>query len=293
MLCSKNQRTRSMEKPPKYSVIPAAEISKERKGFVIRNDSFLPILGLSIFGDAPISKKQANILVKDINEIILLDAYLDEGDPKKGYTYSEVSKHPKFKEIREKQEQMSFALSVHRTLWAVQNDPKFRLELEYVIHWDMLYRMSPGPIEKMEQIQASAPAINWLGKHWVDLPANYVSTIEDMEAEEIPFVPRVILDLLKDEIASMSLPEQVAVWYLYELFQRFSITLPILWVNGLISSACLEDSYYVSTSDFSLKEIRRIRKEEGGFVQKRLSYLRQYLKANRAIEKPKLQVGNC
>lgn len=271
-----------MEKPPKYSIFPASEIYPEGKGFLIQDDNLLPIAGHPEYGDLPASKKVANILVKDINDIILLDAYLDEGDPKKGYTYSEVSKHPKFRDIRKKQEQMSFALSVHRTLKGVQNDPKFRLELEHVIQWDFLYRMSPGPIEKMEQIQATAPAIQWLGKDWVDLPGNYVSTLEEMEADEIPFVPQIILDRLYAEIAGMTLPEQVAVWYLYEFFQRFSITIPILWVKGIVSSVCLEDSYYVLASDFSLKEIRSIRKQEGDFVQKRLGYLRRYLKATRS-----------
>lgn len=269
-----------MERPPKYFISPKPEIQDGVKGYLIYNDNHHYMQNRLEQGYIPMPKKVANILVKDINEILLRDVYLDEGDPKRGFTYSEVTKHRKFREIRNMQEQMSFAVCVHNTLIAVQDDPNFSLELEQVIHWDMLYRMSPGPVEKMEQIQATAPAINWLGQDWVDLPANYVSTLEEMEADEIPFVPQVILDRLKAEIATMSLSEQVAVWYLYELFQRFSITLPILWVKGIVPSSCLEDSYYVLASDFSLKEIRRVRKEEGNFTQRRLSYLRQYLKAN-------------
>lgn len=282
-----------MEKPPKYSIFPASEIDPDRKGFLIQNDNLHPIAGHPDYGSMPATKKIANILVKDINEIILLDAYLDEGDPKKGYSYSEVSKHPKFREIRKKQEQMSFALCVHRRLLEFQNDREFGIGLEQVIQWDFLYRLSPGLGEKMEQIQATVPAIKWLGKDWVDLPGNYAGTFEEMEADEIPFVPQVILDRLNAEIATMTLAEQVSVWYLYEFFQRFSITIPILWVKGVVSSPCLEDSYYVLASDFSLKEIRSIREQEGNFVQRRLSYLRQYLKANRILEKTKVQVGTC
>lgn len=270
-----------MEKPPQYVISSKSVAVDGKKGYLIYNENHQIMVNHCGWGYPPMSKKLANVLVKDINEILLLDVYLDEGDPKKGFNYSEVNKHVKFRDIRNKQEQMSFAVCVHNTLIAMEDDPNFRLELDPVIQWDFLYRMSPGPSEKMEQMNATAPAIHWLGKDWVDLPGNYVSTTEEMEVDEIPFVPQVIIDRLYAEIATMTLPEQVAVWYLFEFFQRFSITIPILWVKGMVSSACLENSYYVLASDFSLKEIRSIRKQEGDFVQKRLSYLRKYLKANR------------
>lgn len=275
-----------MEKPPKYFISSKSEVFHEKKGYLIYNDNHQIMINHSGMIYPPMSKRLANVLVNDINEILLLDVYLDEGNPKKGFTYSEVNKHFKFREIRNKQELMSFAVCVHNTLIALKDDPNFRLELAPVIQWDFLYRMSPGPTEKMEQMQATAPAIQWLGKDWVDLPGNYAGTTEEMEADEIPFVTQVIIDRLYAEIATMTLPEKVAVWYLYEFFQRFSITIPILWVKGLVSSACLEDSYYVLASDFSLKEIRTIRKQEDDFVQKRLGHLRKYLKANQ----PKVKV---
>lgn len=274
-----------MEKPPKYFISSKSEVFHEKKGYLIYNDNHQIMINHCGWFYPPMSKRLANILVNDINEILLLDVYLDEGNPKKGFTYSEVNKHIKFREIRTKQELMSFAVCVHNTLIALKDDPNFRLELDPVIQWDFLYRMSPGPVEKMEQMQATAPAIQWLGKDWVDLPGNYASTIEEMEVDEIPFVSQVIIDRLYAEVATMTLPEQVAVWYLHEFFQRFSITIPILWVKGILSSTCLEECYYVLASDFSLKEIRTIRKKEGDFVQKRLGYLRQYLKANQTQEK--------
>jgi hypothetical protein len=141
--------------------------------------------------------------------------------------------------------------------------------------------MSPGPKEKMEQMEAAHEAIHWLGKDWVDLPGNYARTFEDMEADEIPFVPQSILDRLNTEVATMTKPEQVAVWYLYEFFNRYSITIPILWVKGALSSTCLEESYYVFSSDVSLKSLRLKRKKGENFIQRRLAYLRQYLQAFR------------
>jgi hypothetical protein len=200
-----------MEKPPKYTIQPASEMLEGKKGFLIYNDNQLPMSNHQGFNCMALPKCIASVIVKDINEILLLDTYLEEGDPKKAYSYSEVSKHPKFLEIRKKQEMQSFAIGVHNTLMAVVDDPTFGLELEKVIQWDFLYRMSPGPKEKMEQMEATYEAIHWLGKDWVDLPGNYARTFEDMEADEIPFVPQSILDRLQAEVATMTKAEQVEI----------------------------------------------------------------------------------
>ncbi len=273
-----------MEKIPKYSISPASEVQNGKQGFLIFTDSQDPITNHLGTAYSPLPEEVAAVLVEDINEILLLDAYPDRGANRKALTFTEVFDHPEFEEIRKMQEKSSFAISVHNALMVIQDDPEFRFELENVIQWDFLYRMSPGPKEKMEQMSASYEAIQWLGKDWVDLPGNYARTPEDMEADEIPFVPQVIVDRLNAEIASMTLPEKVAVWYLYEFFYRFSITIPILWVKGAVSGVSLEESYSIFVSDYSLKKIRWIRKKNGDFVQKRLGYLGGYLRAM-SIEK--------
>ena len=140
-----------MEKPQKYNIQPASEMLEGKKGFLIYNDHQLLMSNHQGVEYKALPKRVADVIVEDINEIILLDTYLEEGDAKKAYTYSEVSKHPKFLEIRKKQERKSFAVSVHNTLMEVEDDPTFGLELEKVIQWDFLYRMSPGPKEKMER----------------------------------------------------------------------------------------------------------------------------------------------
>jgi len=91
-----------MEKPPKYTIQPASEMLKGKKDFLIYNDNQLPISNHLGFNYMALPKCIASVIVKDINEILLLDTYLEGGDPKKAYSYSEVSKHPKFPEIRKK-----------------------------------------------------------------------------------------------------------------------------------------------------------------------------------------------
>jgi len=139
--------------------------------------------------------------------------------------------------------------------------------------------MSPDPKEKMKQVIASKEAIRWLGEDWKDLQGNYAGSLEEMEELEIPFVSQILFDRLNTELESMNLEEKVAVWFLYEFFQRFSITMPILWVKGIIRSDNFENSYYALSSDFSLEEVQKIRTEEGDFVQRRLSHLKKYLNA--------------
>jgi hypothetical protein len=270
-----------MEKPPMYSISPASATSGKEKEFLILTDFQEPMQNHLGRAYLPLSQKVAEGLVKDINEILPLKFQLDEKKPKIKLSYEEVLNHPRFREIRKAQEKISFAVCVHNTLLEVKDDTGFRLEVHPVIQWDFLYRMSPGPREKMEQMQAAAEAIQWLGKDWVDLPANYASSVEEMEADEVPFVPQVILDRLHRALVTMTLEELVAVWVLYDSFNRFSITLPILWVKGFISGATLEDSYYVMASGFSPKEIRKFRKEEGDFLRRRLGFLREYLEANK------------
>ena len=274
-----------MEKPPIYSISPVSETSGKEKGFMILTDRLEPMQNHLGRAYLPLSQKLAELLVKDINEILPLKFQLEEKKPKSILSYEEVLTHPRFLEIRKAQEKMSIAICVHNTLLEVREDSNFRLELHPVIQWDFLYRMSPGPKEKMEQMQAAAEAIEWLESDWVDLPANYANSVEEMEADEVPFVPQVILDRLHKELVTMSLEELVAVWFLYDFFHRFSITLPILWVKGFISGATLEDSYYLMASGFSPKEIRKFRKEDGDFLQRRLGFLREYLEVGRSHSK--------
>lgn len=270
-----------MQKPPMYSISPASETRGKEKEFMILTDLQEPMQNHLGRAYLPLSQKVAEVLVRDINDILPLKFQLDEKKPKSKLSYEEVLTHPQLREIRKAQEKISFAVCVHNTLLEVKDDPGFRLELHPVIQWDFLYRMSPGPREKMEQMQATAEAIEWLGSDWVDLPANYANSVEEMEADEVLFVPQVILDRLHRLLVTMTLEELVAVWYLHEFFQRFSITLSILWVKGFISGATLEDSYYVMASGLSPKEIRKFRREEGDFLRRRLGFLREYLEAHK------------
>ena len=274
-----------MERPPEYTILPILKSVRGEEGFLIITDFQEPMQNHLGKDYAPLPKKIAQILAEDINEILLEDTLLDEVKNQKKINSEEVTPHSNYKLIRQEQERMSFSVCVQNTLLAIENEPDFPVQLEKLIQWDFLYRMSPDPNEKMKQVVASKDAINWLGKDWKDLQGNYAGSLEEMEELEIPFVSQVLIDRLKIELESMNLEEKVAVWFLYEFFQRFSITMSILWVKGIIRGYTLEESYYQFTADFSLEEIKKIRAEEGDLVQRRLSHLKKYLNALKSIKK--------
>lgn len=268
-----------MKKALAYSIKPATDISPIGKGYLIYDDQQQLMqnhIG-SVYPSLP--KNVAQILANDINEIITKDTFLRKGKIREKLSPEEVTHQPNFRLIRQEQERMSFSVCVQNTHMAIENEPDFSIQLDKLIQWDFLYRMSPGPKEKMKQVIASKQAIRWLGKDWKDLQGNYAGSLEEMEELEIPFVSQILIDRLKIELESMNLEEKVAVWFLYEFFERFSITMPILWVKGIIRSVDLENSYYSLSSDSSMEEVQKIRTEEGDFVQRRLSYLKKYLNA--------------
>lgn len=274
-----------MEITTAYTILPISKGLGGEGGFLIITDFQEPMQNHLGIDYPPLPKKIAELLVEDINEILLEDTLLEEVKNQKKSNPEEVTLHPNFRFIRQEQERMSFSVCVQNTLLAMENEPDFSVQLDRLIQWDFLYRMSSGPKEKMKQIIAARHAIKWLGKDWKDLQGNYAGSLEEMEELEIPFVSQELIDRLKIELESMNLEEKVAVYFLFEFFQRFSITMSILWVKGIIRGCKVEDSYFVFAADLSPEEIKKIRAEEGNLVQRRLSHLKKYLNAVKSIQK--------
>lgn len=266
------------------SVISSYKIEQDENGGVLLDDrSQIMKTHLGTLYP-PLPLEQANIILEDINEIISEKAYIGQGKKRKSLLPHEVLQHPKAAEIRKQQERMSFAVCVQNTLIEMDQIQDFDLPMAQLLQWDMLYRMSPDPHAKMDQMAASEQAINWLGKDWKDLPANYCQNLDDMKEQDVPFVAESLVARLQNLMTGLIPAEKVAVWFLYEFFQRYSISIPLLWVKGFVDGACLEDSYYALASDFSSEEIMKMKKEEGDFVQRRLGYLKAYLLAKKAAD---------
>lgn len=261
---------------------PQYGLQKDWEGlgrFYIINDNSLLMITASdgCFPHYPI--EVALVITEDINDILLQDVFLEEGERNKALKPIEVSRHPKFAKIRQEQQMMSFCIAIEKIIIekAQKNIIDFNLEVAPDIHWDLLYRMSSDPHAKMDQIQTCKESITWLGDDWKDLIANYAQSVEEMKKINVPFVREKLILRLQRLIDEMTPLERITVSFLYQFFQQYSITIPVLWVKGLISGDELENAYYALASDFSFEEILKMKNEENDFVQKRLDYLKRYL----------------
>jgi hypothetical protein len=252
-------------------------IQQIEKGFALMDDFSNPIKTHLGSNYPPLPLETAKVLAEDIFEIINDKFYIGEERKRISLQPNEVLIHPDRFKIRKEQERMSFCICVENTFIEIKNKKDFELPLQHLIQWDGLYRMSPNPNAKMDQITACEQAIAYLGADWKDLPANYCQTLEEMEAEEVDFVAEGLVNRLVKIFNELTLAEKVAVWFLYEFFQRYSITISLLWVKGLVDGACMEDGFYTLASGFSQKEIKKMRKKEGNFIQRRLLFLKDYL----------------
>jgi hypothetical protein len=273
-ICKKKKDAMTKNRTPELYTYTITQVEN---GFFLLDDLSNPIKTHLGSDYPPLPFGILKILAEDINEIIVNKAYGSQGKKRKAKLQDEVLVNPGRSKIRKDQESMSFSLCVENTLIEMGVEKDIELPLQYLIQWDMLYRMSPDPHAKMDQMSACEQAISYLGKDWKDLPANYCQDLQQMNEEKVPFVAEGLIGRLTHLMEDMVPAEKVAVWFLYEFFQRYSITIPLLWVKGLVDSENMEDSFYTLASDFSENEIKKMKKEEGDFVQRRLKYLREYL----------------
>ncbi len=266
----------------KDNALPSYRLKEVPEGsgrFCIINDKSLPMSkpGGDMFPHYP--KALAEIILADINEILGYDAYLDEGDPDKSMKPEEVSKNVQFENIRKQQQMMSCCISMEAMLSSEERegDQVFELQVEEVLQWDLLFRMSSDPHAKSEQCGACSEAIRWLGSDWKDLPANNACDLEGMRNEDVPFVEQSVAKRFQKEVNEMTGLEKRATVYLFHYLEKTSISLPILWVKGYISCETIKNAYLSFTFQSMQTDPETLDRGFGSFLYGRLSYFRKYL----------------
>ena len=76
---------------------------------------------------------------------------------------------------------------------------------------------------------------------------------------------------------SMDISKRVAVNILYNFFEYFSITIPILWVNGKITDEDFISSYWALEFGVDISEMDEEDYEQPRFLMNRLLYLKTIL----------------
>ena len=119
-----------------------------------------------------------------------------------------------------------------------RNDEEFNHEIDIseAIQYDRVYRLNPGPPMLLLELQVVEPLKKFLGDRYVDLPLKYAQSIDEMKENEVPFVPNDIMKAFQELLSEFNEAENFAVELLFNYFNSFSITLPILWVAGKLTS---------------------------------------------------------
>lgn len=153
-------------------------------------------------------------------------------------------------------------------------DMTTELEFENEIQWDRLFRLTPGPPFLLIELKNTQKAREFFGEDYQNLQINYSNSIEEMEENEIPLVSVDIITKISELVQKMSMAEKVMVNILYNLYDCFSITLPILWVAGKIGEEDVISAYYALGKNVDIYEMEEEEYEVPRFEMNRLLYLK-------------------
>lgn len=158
-------------------------------------------------------------------------------------------------------------------------DANASAELEYVaqIQRDRLFRFNPGPPLIQLEYKNTERIRKYFGDKWVNLPLNYSNSIEEMQENDFSFVPEDTINEISLLVEQMSMAQKVTVNILYNLYDYFSITIPILWVAGKISDEDFITASYALNNSVDIYELDEEEYEKPRFEMNRLLYLKTIL----------------
>jgi uncharacterized protein (TIGR02145 family) len=155
------------------------------------------------------------------------------------------------------------------------------VDLPFMIQWDRVFRLDPGPPHIQLQHNMIEKIKRYLKGKWVDLPLNYSMSLEEMKENKVPQVPKNIIKELAILLNNLNDTENFAVDLLFNLFDRVSITTSVLWVAGILDDADIQkvDLYF-----HLLKRSNRLTKNEKiqmAGMSKRLEFLRKLIELSK------------
>jgi hypothetical protein len=240
-------------------------------GVAIKNHLGVPLL--------PLSENISLLLCQDLNEIHEKNQKLIEIIGKK-----QKQKAISLAELYDKELNESLVYCMLSSL-IKSDEKKYDLDIQAVIQWDRVFRLNPGPVNLQLELSSVVKVLNFFDSNYVNLELNYASSLEEMKLDGIEFVPKTIVKLLTELTNAMSSVERFAVQLLYNYFNEFSITLPILWVAGRITNKYLNEqdlvyAYWVFENGIDPKTLNKVKYESPLFIMERLRSLKKILNEN-------------
>jgi hypothetical protein len=158
-------------------------------------------------------------------------------------------------------------------------DANASAELEYIdeIQQERLFRFNPGPPLLQLEYKNTENIRAHFGDKWVNLPLNYSNSIEEMQENDSSFVTEDTINEISLLVEQMSMAQKVTVNILYNLYDFFSITIPILWVAGKIGDEEFIAASYALNNSVDIYELDEEEYEKPRFEMNRLLYLKTIL----------------
>jgi hypothetical protein len=180
--------------------------------------------------------------------------------------------------ISEQELRESFAYCFLSTLMEYEEQQMdLELAFEDQIQWDRLFRLNASSDTGSLELNKTKKARDFFTGKWKNFGLNYSESLEEMNANEVEFVSDVIIADIQPLVASMDISKRVAVNILYNFFEYFSISIPILWVSGKITDEDFVSSYWALQFGADMAELNEVDYEQARFLMNRLLYLKTIL----------------
>jgi hypothetical protein len=221
-----------------------------------------------------LSENISRNLIGDLNHICEIRYKLEDGiDVSEEAPYNNVLTRISEQELRE-----SFAYCLLSSLMEYEeHQMDLELEFEDQMQWDRLFRLNVSSHTGSLELNKTQKARDFFNGKWKNFGLNYYQNLEEMHENEVEFVSDEIIQDINHLVDSMDISKRLAVNILYNFFEYFSITIPILWVNGKITDEDFISSYWALKFGIDISEMEEEDYEQPRFLMNRLLYLKTIL----------------
>lgn len=231
--------------------------------------------------DKPYPHLSENIsrnLITDLNHIASKYYDLPEEDSEDDEKESEVLFNNVLARISGEELRQSFAYCLLSTIIEYQEaSVAVELEVELQMQWDRLFRMNIIPNGGELELAATQKARDYFGGQWANFGLNYGQSFEEMEEMDVKQVSDDLISKVEKLVEELHFSHKIAVNILYNFFDYFSITIPVLWVSGKINDEDFIASYYALQYGVNIFDLDEEAYEEPRFLMNRLLFLKTIL----------------
>lgn len=172
----------------------------------------------------------------------------------------------------------SFAYCVLASLMEYEaNDATAELNIDLQLEWDRLFRLNIPENGGQFELKCTQEARDYFKDNWSNHGLNYCRSLEQMEEAGVERISGELAGEVKVLVEGMNMAQIIAADILYNFFDHFSITIPVLWVSGKIREQHFIGAYYGLAHAVDIETLSEEEYEEPRFLMNRMLYLKTVL----------------